>query len=302
MKQTDIITALRHPKIWGSWLEPDPSSRAAWLSLWRGIFGLPMDDPCRKTFEECTGRAVPAPLGYREIYVIVGRRGGKTFFMAVTGVFLACFRRWKATPGERLVVLLVAVTARQAKALMGYIRGLLEGVPALKGLITRSTQTEIELSTGVSIVIEVADFRSVRGSTIVAGLVDEAAFLPPDGSATDKELLIAIRAGMISVPNSILIVGSTPYSKRGEVWNAHRAWFGKPDAKELVWVAPSLRMNPTLDARIVEQALEDDPASARAEYLAEFRDDVSGFVDREVVEAAVIRGRFEIAPPEELAA
>ena len=30
---------------------------------------------------------------------------------------------------------------------------------------------------------------------------------------------------MISVPNSILIVGSTPYAKRGEIWTAHKNWF-----------------------------------------------------------------------------
>ena len=193
MSDVSVIDCLEHAQIWRSWLEPDPSTREAWFSLWRGIFGLPMTEPCRRTFEECTGRSEPAPGGYREVYVIAGRRAGKTFFMAVTGVFLACFRKWRATPGERLVVLLVAVTARQARALMGYIRGLIQGVPALAALVVRETQVEIELSTGVSIVIEVADFRSVRGSTIVAALVDEAAFLPADGAATDRELLIAIR-------------------------------------------------------------------------------------------------------------
>jgi hypothetical protein len=184
---------------------------------------------------------------------------------------------------------------------MGYVRGLIMEVPALAAMVTRETASEIELSTGVSIVIEVADFRSVRGTTIVAGLVDEAAFIPADGATTDKELLIAIRAGMISVPDSILIVGSTPYAKKGEVWSAHKNWFGKAEAKELVWQAPSLRMNPTLNAKVVEQALEDDPLAARSEYLAVFRDDVATFVDREVVLGAVVAGRHEI-PPEVRAA
>ena len=55
-------------------------------------------------------------------------------------------------------------------------------------------------------------------------------------------------------------------------------------------------MNPTVPQQLIDAALLEDPARAGAEYLAEFRSDIESFVDREVVEAAVITGRHELAP------
>ena len=40
--------------------------------------------------------------------------------------------------------------------------------------------------------------------------------------------------------------------------------------------------------KLIDEALQEDPARAGAEYLAEFRTDVESFVDREVVESAVV--------------
>jgi hypothetical protein len=49
-------------------------------------------------------------------------------------------------------------------------------------------------------------------------------------------------------------------------------------------------MNPSLDPELVSEAYAADPEAASAEYGAEFRSDVSGFLDRTVVDAAVDRG------------
>jgi hypothetical protein len=45
--------------------------------------------------------------------------------------------------------------------------------------------------------------------------------------------------------------------------------------------------NPTLPQHVVDRALEKDHARASAEYLAEFRTDIEGFVALEVVEECV---------------
>ena len=44
-------------------------------------------------------------------------------------------------------------------------------------------------------------------------------------------------------------------------------------------------LNPSLPQRVVDRALEKDRARATAEYLAQFRTDVEGFVALEIVEA-----------------
>jgi hypothetical protein len=55
-------------------------------------------------------------------------------------------------------------------------------------------------------------------------------------------------------------------------------------------------MNPTVPEPVVNRAIERDPASAAAEYIAEFRSDIDSFIPREVVDAVVSPGVFERAP------
>jgi hypothetical protein len=55
-------------------------------------------------------------------------------------------------------------------------------------------------------------------------------------------------------------------------------------------------MNPTVPQAVIDDAMERDPASAAAEYLAQFRSDIEGFVTREAVEAATVPGRLELPP------
>jgi hypothetical protein len=55
-------------------------------------------------------------------------------------------------------------------------------------------------------------------------------------------------------------------------------------------------MNPTISDEVIAEAYERDPASAAAEYGAEFRSDQQAFVTRAVIEAAVSVGVFERPP------
>jgi hypothetical protein len=62
----------------------------------------------------------------------------------------------------------------------------------------------------------------------------------------------------------------------------------------LVWKAATAVMNPTVPPRVIEAAYERDPAAAAAEFGGEFRADISGFVSREVIDAATVPGRYEL--------
>jgi len=68
-----------------------------------------------------------------------------------------------------------------------------------------------------------------------------------------------------------------------ERWRDH---YGK-SGDILVVRSPSLRLNPTIDQRIISDAMERDAAVARSEWLAEWRSDLAQYLDRAVVEAAV---------------
>jgi hypothetical protein len=93
-----------------------------------------------------------------------------------------------------------------------------------------------------------------------------------------------------------LIAGSSPYARRGVLWDAFRRWFGKDDARNIVWRAATRVMNPTVPQEFIDAEFERDPASANSEYHAEFRSDIAEFVSLEVLEACTPDGLFEIPP------
>jgi hypothetical protein len=164
-------------------------------------------------------------------------------------------------------------------------------------LVEREAADAFDLSNGVTIEITTASFRAVRGYTLVAALVDEIAFFPTDDAAEpDYEIIDALRPGMATIPGAMLLCASSPYARRGALWDACRKHHGNSDSSVLVWRAATRIMNPTVPQRVVDDAMERDPASGAAEYLAEFRSDIEGFVSREVVEACVARGLFERPP------
>ncbi|WPM83728.1 hypothetical protein ML401_38815 [Bradyrhizobium sp. 62B] len=55
-------------------------------------------------------------------------------------------------------------------------------------------------------------------------------------------------------------------------------------------------MNPTIPQCLIDQAYERDPASASAEFGAEFRSDVESFINLEAVQACISRGTLERHP------
>ena len=74
-------------------------------------------------------------------------------------------------------------------------------------------------------------------------------------------------------------------ARRGVLWRAYEKHYGKAGAVPLVWQAPTLAMNLTVPQSVIDGALADDEAAARAEYLAEFRSDLEAFVKLDTVES-----------------
>ena len=72
----------------------------------------------------------------------------------------------------------------------------------LKALIVRRTADTIELSNGIVIEIHTASFRTVRGYTVVAAILDEIAFfdVAEDAANPDSELIAALRPAMATIP------------------------------------------------------------------------------------------------------
>lgn len=162
-------------------------------------------------------------------------------------------------------------------------------------MIERETAEEVDLSNRVTLEIGSASFRSVRGRTVIAALCDEVSFWRSEESANpDVEILDALRPALATVPGSMLVCASSPYARRGALWAAHRRWHGKDGAPVLVWQAATRTLNPTIPQRVVDEAYDRDPIAAAAEWGASFRSDVAAFVEREVVDACTVPGRYEL--------
>lgn len=287
-----ILDATADPHLFGPWFK-DRATWRAWFAFLRALFALPLLTTDRAIYRQCTGRSTPPSEPAREAWLVVGRRGGKSFIVALIAVFLACFRDYSSylTAGERGTVMVIAADRKQARVIMRYVRALLRGIPMLARLIESETADSIELATRVSIEIHTASFRAVRGYCVVAALLDEIAFWPTDDAANpDREIIEALRPAMSTIPGALLIGISSPYARRGAMYEAHREHYGKDGDPVLVWQADSRTMNPAIPQRIIDDAYERDPISAAAEYGAQFRSDVAAFLPREVVDAAVTAG------------
>jgi hypothetical protein len=112
----DIVTACADQNLFAPWFR-SPTTWAGWFVFLRALFGLRLTPKQLALFRECTGRTTAQTEAATEGWLIVGRRGGKSFVMALCAVYLACFRDYRQflQPGERATVMLVA-TDREAGA------------------------------------------------------------------------------------------------------------------------------------------------------------------------------------------
>lgn len=278
------------------WPEFAAESWQGWASIEDVAFGDTPADP--QLVHRLTGRQVLPSAPVSELVVIAGRGAGKSRWAARLAVHAACGRTYRRAPGERIYVGIFAPDKRQAGVTLSYVTGLLHAVPALESLIVRELGESVELSTGCTVEVIRADKAAPRGRSYALAIVEEAAFLPQaDSTDPDTELLRALRPALARVPGSMLVVISSPYARRGELYRAWRDHYGKNEsATVLVVKAPTLDLNPSFDAREIERVYAEDPVSAAAEYGAEFRSDVEAFVTREAVEGCVIAGRIELPP------
>ena len=295
-----ILEAMGDAVLFRPWFRPW-RSWAAWRAFLGALFALPLEGADLETFQRCTGREAAPTAPAREAWVIAGRRAGKSRIAALIATYLAAFRDYSAqlAPGEMGVVLLLAADTRQARVILRYIRAFFERVPMLAALVTSQTSETITLTTGVSIEVRASSFRTTRGFTVVAAVCDELAFWYDEDSANpDREILAALRPAMATILDPLLLVVSSPYARRGELWAAYRRLWGQAVSGMLCWKASTRTVNPLVDAATIARAFEEDPAAASAEYGAEFRTDVEGFLTREAVEAAVVPGRRELGAAE----
>jgi hypothetical protein len=285
----NILEAIDDPQVFGPAFR-DKQTWGAWRIFLAALFGLPLTPEQLDIYWECTQRADPPSERATEAWLVIGRRGGKSFMLALIAVYLAAFRDWRPYLGigESATVMVIATDRRQARVIMRYVKGLLQLVPMLRQLIVAEQQEAVVLSNRVVIEVHSASFRTTRGYSICAALLDELAFWrsDEDSSNPDYEIINAIRPAMATIPGALLLCASSPYARKGALFEAYDRYFGK-DGSTLVWRAPTRTMNPSVPQAFIDAEFEKDSVSAEAEFGAEFRTDIESFIAREALEACV---------------
>lgn len=256
-----------------------------WRALLAAFYGLELTDDETAIVHALTGRQ-DAPKGaFSELWLAIGRRGGKSQIAALIAVYEALFRdhRAKLAAGEVATVMAIAADRKQARSVMRYVSGLVNGNAMLRQSVVRETSEGFEFDNRAVIEVHTASHRAVRGYTLSAVVLDEIAFWHVDGANPDREIVTGLRPGMATLGGKLVAL-SSPYAKRGVLWDTYKRHFAGDSERVLVASAPSRTMNPLLPQSIIDEALRDDPEAARAEYLAEFRSGISAFLDLELIE------------------
>jgi hypothetical protein len=292
-----------HPKLFFAqlitgWNDPD------WIA-WRAFISTVFCEPFATQeeydiFYECTQLEEPPEQRPGAVWMPIGRRGGKSRVLAAIAVYLACCYDWShyLDPGELGVVPVLSADRRQARIIMGYVKAFLEH-PRLKDRVAAENAESILLEGNILIEVVTASYKAVRGRTVLTALCDEIAFWHSDESSAnpDKEIIAALEPAMATIPNALLLGASSPYARRGVLWENFDRYFGKLEGP-LVWKAPTWVMHPALEreGEFIQGKYDEDPIAAAAEYGAEFRTDVDVVFSREAIEACIMQGVTEVPP------
>jgi hypothetical protein len=275
-------------------------SWATWRVLLIAAMGEKLTDAERAVFEKITGRPHEPGQRVSELEAVVGRRGGKTRALAVLATYISglCDHTDVLAPGEDGVMLCLAQDQRVAKKILDFCEEDFARSPILRQLIVGRTQDAIELKRNIRIEVRPASFRKLRGPTYIGVIGDEVAFWYTEENFVnpDVEIIAAIKPGLLTT-HGPLVIASSPYAKRGVLWNDYRKHYGADGAPSVLVAKGTTRdFNPTIDAAEIERLLEEDRPRNTAEYLAEFRSDLEAYVSLDAVEACVSTGVRERGP------
>src|SRR6516165_7008811 len=165
--------SLQDPNLLGGALTGE--SWAAWRTLLVASMGEVLREDEREIFSNLTGRDREPLQRIDQFAAVIGRRGGKSRAMATLACYLAglCEHTDALVPGERGVLLCVALDQRVAKIVLDYAEASFERSPILKQLIASRTADALELTNGITLEVRPASFRKLRGPTHVAVIADE---------------------------------------------------------------------------------------------------------------------------------
>lgn len=277
--------AFRHMESWKNW-----------LTFLRTIYAIPFEsEEEAASYQHFTARSQPPSAPFEEIWMACGRRGGKSFISATIAIYEALTGRWseRLSGGEAATIYIIACDKQQSRNVFRYCAGLLNVVAPEQ--ILRSTREQIELRNGVEISIRAGNYAALRGASVALALIDEAAYLKDESgnyASPVQEIVRSLKPALIpgggDDPAGKIIFLSTPRSKAGMMFESFEEYWGRDDLDTICWRGTTQEMHPGYisEAKIAKD-LRADPSFYKAEWLGQWRDDVSNLFDVEKLHSAM---------------
>jgi hypothetical protein len=143
-----------------------------------------------------------------------------------------------------------------------------------------------------------ASAKKLRGPTFIGLICDELAHWALEEYLQDPDvaILAAARPGMLTMRAAgwgMVVMTSSPFVRRGELWNMYDQHYGKDETDYLVALGSTRAFNPLVPQSEIDRELAKDYETNKAEYLSLWRDDLEGYVRREAVESCISYGVYE---------
>ena len=291
----NIIDAMKDPNLFGMHFQPIENWEVH-QTIVGALHGLDLNRKQRRIYRKLTDREYDKTLSPREVWMIMGRRSGKSKITAFIAVYTVCFLQFDLSLGETGVFLIIATDRAQAKIDLDYCAAMLLGSPILKNLMVRRTADSIELSNGLKIMVATCSIRSIRGYTLIGFIGDEVAFWRDESSAANpaKEVINSAIPAAATQPNARFYFIGSPYVAFGVQYEAHRDHFGKESPDVLVFKAGSQFMNPTFTDAEAQRIRDRDPEAYRSEIEADFRTGMAGYLVAERIDLSLCLPNVEI--------
>lgn len=262
--------------------------------------------------EGAFGGVRPSPELLREILVMSGVRGGKTFIAACAALWMSQTVRLDAgsgmflRPGEMPRISIVSARVDQAKQAFEYLKGALVSSPVLEKLLMEKPLTEsliVRHPSGAPIEICLVATASAGTSLVArwcAGVIfDEAPRMASeqDGAAINlEEMVRAVRSRMLK--GALIMYIGSPVGPVGYVYKLFTSYWQKGGRVQVI-KAKGPEMNPyNWTPEKCQELLESDPDAHRTDVLAEFRDAETAMYSSTSVHAAT-RTEPKVLPPDD---
>lgn len=269
-------------------------------------YGLPITDPEQVRLAlKATGReGLGEPRHYKNAQLLAGRRSGKSMkIIALVAIHEAVFAGHVIPENETSYLPIIGPVESQArktfktilKYLQAHLSGLIVGEPKFS-----AGESEIELTSGVTIQVAAARANAVRGGASVCIIIEEGCHFGREEKSAHplSEIVGSLLPSLLThdATGAGILFVSSPWVKSGLMYEAFRDR-ARNEEHVLACSLPSRDLNPTLSeaAMLVQKIMQGD-SWYRREYLSEFVDSGESLIPAEAIDNAVEKGSASFLP------